>query len=112
MFTKELISKFETTPTPFYYYDMNLLRETLANLKKSADKYGYLVHYAVKANANPEILKTICSFGFGVDCVSGNEVLKAVECGFSPDKVVFAGVGKSDKEINEALDLNIFCFNS
>ena len=111
MFTKDLISKFENTPTPFYYYDMPLLRETLGLLKKVADKYGYLVHYAVKANANPEILKTICSFGFGVDCVSGNEVLKAVECGFSPDKVVFAGVGKSDKEINEALDLNIFCFN-
>ena len=111
MFTKDLISKFENTPTPFYYYDMPLLRETLGKLKNAADKYGYVVHYAVKANANPEILKTICSFGFGVDCVSGNEVLKAVECGFSPDKVVFAGVGKSDKEINEALDLNIFCFN-
>ncbi len=111
MFTKELISKFETTPTPFYYYDLSLLRRTLDTLLKAASKYGYKIHYAVKANANPEILKTICEYGFGADCVSGNEVLKAIECGFSPSKVVFAGVGKSDKEINDALAHDIFCFN-
>ena len=111
MFTKELISKFETTPTPFYYYDLSLLRRTLDTLFKAASKYGYKIHYAVKANANPEILKTICEYGFGADCVSGNEVLKAIECGFSPSKVVFAGVGKSDKEINDALAHDIFCFN-
>ena len=111
MFSKELISKFEGTPTPFYYYDMALLRRTLDSLQSAADKYGYKVHYAVKANANPEILKTIASYGFGADCVSGNEVLKAVECGFPSDKIVFAGVGKSDKEINDALANDIFCFN-
>lgn len=111
MFTKELISKFETTPTPFYYYDLSLLRRTLDTLLKAASKYGYKIHYAVKANANPEILKNICEYGFGADCVSGNEVLKAIECGFSPSKVVFAGVGKSDKEINDALAHDIFCFN-
>ena len=111
MFTKELISKFETTPTPFYYYDLPLLRRTLDTLFKAANKYGYKIHYAVKANANPEILKTICEYGFGADCVSGNEVLKAIECGFSPSKIVFAGVGKSDKEINDALAHDIFCFN-
>ena len=111
MFTKELISKFETTPTPFYYYDLSLLRRTLDTLFKAASKYGYKIHYAVKANANPVILKTICEYGFGADCVSGNEVLKAIECGFSPSKIVFAGVGKSDKEINDALAHDIFCFN-
>ena len=111
MFTKELISKFETTPTPFYYYDLPLLRRTLDTLFKAANKYGYKIHYAVKANANPEILKTICEYGFGADCVSGNEVLKAIECGFNPSKIVFAGVGKSDKEINDALAHDIFCFN-
>ena len=111
MFSKELISKFEGTPTPFYYYDMALLRRTLDTLSKATSKYGYNMHYAVKANANPEILKTISDYGFGADCVSGNEVLKAIECGFNPSKVVFAGVGKSDKEINDALAHDIFCFN-
>ena len=111
MFSKELISKFEGTPTPFYYYDMARLRRTLDTLSKATSKYGYNMHYAVKANANPEILKTISDYGFGADCVSGNEVLKAIECGFNPSKVVFAGVGKSDKEINDALAHDIFCFN-
>ncbi|MBO7142661.1 MAG: diaminopimelate decarboxylase [Bacteroidales bacterium] len=111
MFSKELISKFEGTPTPFYYYDMALLRRTLDTLSKATSKYGYNMHYAVKANANPVILKTISDYGFGADCVSGNEVLKAIECGFNPSKVVFAGVGKSDKEINDALAHDIFCFN-
>ena len=55
-----------------------MLRQTLDTLKKAADKYGYKIHYAVKANANPEILKIICSYGFGADCVSGNEVLKSI----------------------------------
>lgn len=111
MFNKNVIEKFKTFSTPFYYYDLDLLRQTLDTLKKAADKYGYKIHYAVKANANPEILKIICSYGFGADCVSGNEVLKAIECGFPADKVVFAGVGKSDKEIIAALKNDIFCFN-
>ena len=111
MFSKKIIEKFEQTPTPFYYYDTKLLRSTLETLKKSADKYGYLVHYAVKANANADLLKIISSYGFGADCVSGNEVVFANECGFDNKKIVFAGVGKSDKEINESLDRQIFCFN-
>lgn len=111
MFSDSLISKFENTPTPFYYYDMPLLRSTLEKLSKAANKYGYKVHYAVKANANTQILKTISEYGFGADCVSGNEVKMAAQCGFAPDKIVFAGVGKSDKEISDALDIKIFCFN-
>lgn len=111
MFSEEIINKFKQTPTPFYYYDKKLLQLTLDTLKKAADKYGYIVHYAVKANANPEILKIISSYGFGADCVSGNEVKQAVDCGFSGDKIVYAGVGKSDKEIKLALELGIFCFN-
>jgi diaminopimelate decarboxylase len=111
MFKNEEIEKFKTFNTPFYYYDLNLLRKTLGVLKEAADKYGYCVHYAVKANANEKILRIIASYGFGADCVSGNEVSKAVECGFEPSKVVFAGVGKSDAEILTALRLGIFCFN-
>ncbi|MCQ2252073.1 MAG: diaminopimelate decarboxylase [Bacteroidales bacterium] len=109
MFQKQ--DKFDNYSTPFYYYDMDLLRKTLDTLKSAVDKYGYNVHYAVKANANPRILKAISSYGFGADCVSGNEVLKAIECGFPASKVVYAGVGKSDLEITNALKNDIFCFN-
>lgn len=107
----ELQKKFELLPTPFYYYDMELLNQTLDIAKNEADKYGFHLHYAVKANFNEPILKLISEKGFGADCVSGREVETAVNAGFKTEEVVFAGVGKSDSEINSALDLNIFCFN-
>lgn len=105
------IEKFKNIETPFYYYDVNLLNETLNLVDNESSKYGFLVHYAIKANANPKILKIIAQKGFGADCVSGNEVQAAIEAGFPASKIVFAGVGKTDKEINLALDHNIFCFN-
>lgn len=106
------IGKFSEIETPFYYYDTDLLRKTLREINAEVGKYdGFCVHYAVKANANPKLLNVICQAGLGADCVSGGEVKAAVDSGFSPDKIVFAGVGKSDKEINLALDKNIFCFN-
>lgn len=108
---KELIEQFQSMPTPFYYYDMELLNKTLDAAKSEADKYGFHLHYAVKANFNAPILKLISEKGFGADCVSGREVEVAVENGFSSSDIVFAGVGKSDAEINSALDLDIFCFN-
>jgi len=111
MFTQNIVSKFNNIQTPFYYYDLDVLKKTLKALKKESDKYNFIVHYALKANANDEILSSIKSFGIGADCVSGNEVKKAVEAGFSSSHIVFAGVGKSDKEINYALDNSIFCFN-
>ena len=111
MFKQETINKFKTIPTPFYYYDLEVLKQTLQLLKTESNKYNYIVHYALKANANDVILDIIKSFSIGADCVSGNEVKKAVECNFHPDDIVFAGVGKSDDEINYALDNNIFCFN-
>ncbi len=97
--------------TPFYYYDMEILNTTLESIQNEAGQYGFKVHYAVKANANDRILKTICDAGFGADCVSGNEVKKAIETGFDASGVVFAGVGKADWEINLGLDNNIACFN-
>jgi len=111
MFTPETIQQFENTPTPFYHYDVNILERTLSVLKKEADRYNYHVHYALKANVNPTILKTIEQHGLGADCVSGNEIVRAVECGFESSTIAFAGVGKSDTEINTALDNDIFCFN-
>ncbi|MCQ2337139.1 MAG: diaminopimelate decarboxylase [Paludibacteraceae bacterium] len=97
--------------TPYYKYDMELLERTLQAIKDETAKYGFTEHYAIKANANPTILKKIASYGFGADCVSGGEVLAAVKAGFNPDKIVFAGVGKADWEIETAIDNNIFCFN-
>ena len=106
------LGKFKETDTPFYYYDTDLLRATLRMINSEAGKHeGFLVHYAVKANANPKILNIICQAGLGADCVSGGEIQAAVNAGFPPAKIVFAGVGKNDKEINLALDKNIFCFN-
>lgn len=111
MFDTSTITRFKNLETPFYYYDLGLLRQTLDACKKASDKYGFHVHYAMKANFNTEVVQTIRTYGFGADCVSGNEVTTAVASGFDKSKVVFAGVGKSDKEINTALDADIFCFN-
>ncbi|MDB5007205.1 MAG: lysA 1 [Mucilaginibacter sp.] len=112
MFSKDTISRFQQLETPFYYYDLDALRQTLAACHAASSKYGFHVHYAMKANFNPAVLDVIQSFGFGADCVSGNEVKAAIEHGFGKEKIVFAGVGKSDKEINLALDADIFCFNA
>ena len=111
MFNSDTLNRFRSVETPFYYYDLNLLQRTLSECKAAADKYDFHVHYAMKANFNEKVIRMIREAGFGADCVSGNEVKKAIEVGFSPDKVVFAGVGKSDREIIEALEQDIFCFN-
>lgn len=105
------IDRFKSIETPFYYYDVDLLKKTLQIVKEITLKYGYVQHYAVKANANHHLLQVIAAAGFGADCVSGNEIKAAVAAGFPASKIVFAGVGKTDKEINTALDYNIFCFN-
>ncbi len=106
------IDKFKETDTPFYYYDTDLLRTTLREINKEAGKHeGFHVHYAIKANANPKLLNIICQAGLGADCVSGGEIMAAVNAGFPGNKIVFAGVGKSDKEINIGIDKDIFCFN-
>lgn len=105
------VNKFRELETPFYYYDVNVLRDTLSCIKKEAGKYNFCVHYAVKANANHKVLSIIRENGFGADCVSGGEVRAAIKAGFPSDKIVYAGVGKTDWEIDLGLDYNIFCFN-
>ncbi|HEY5499918.1 MAG TPA: diaminopimelate decarboxylase [Bacteroidales bacterium] len=105
------VEKFSKLETPFYYYDTNILNQTLEVLTTEANKYNFKIHYALKANANPRILSIIHGYGLGADCVSGGEIRAAIQAGFPASKVVFAGVGKADWEINLALDHNIFCFN-
>ncbi|SET28837.1 diaminopimelate decarboxylase [Prevotella sp. kh1p2] len=106
------LDKFLNKETPFYYYDTALLRQTLQTIRAEAGKHdNFSVHYAVKANANPKLLNIISMSGLGADCVSGGEIQAAVNAGFAADKIVYAGVGKSDWEINLGLDKNILCFN-
>lgn len=106
------IEKFELKETPFYYYDSALLRQTLRAINDEVGRHdNWHVHYAVKANANPKVLNIIREAGLGVDCVSGGEIETVLNAGFSASKIVFAGVGKSDWEINIGLDAGIFCFN-
>ena len=104
--------KLKTIQTPFYYYDAELLRQTLRAINTEAEKHeGFVVHYAVKANANAKLLRIIREAGLGADCVSGGEIEASIKAGFPSSKIVFAGVGKSDWEINLGLDNDIFCFN-
>ena len=105
------IEKFKLKETPFYYYDEDLLRDTLKSLIEQIKDKPFIIHYAIKANHNLKILKIIKEFEIGVDTVSGGEIKCALEAGFSSEKIVFAGVGKTEKEINYAIDNNIYCFN-
>ena len=106
------IQKFNSIETPFYYYDIELLNQTIKAIQKEIEGKPFYVHYALKANTNSKLLKHIAKQGFGADCVSGNEVLKAIECGFNPRNVAFAGVGKTNKEIEIGLENDIFSFNT
>lgn len=105
------IEKLDKIATPFYFYDIELLEKTVDFVARLAEKHNIKVHYAVKANVERRVLEYISSKGFGADCVSGNEVLHAHDCGFPADKIVYAGVGKTDKEIYNALKLGIEAFN-
>ena len=106
-----MIHAFQKLSTPFYYYDITLLRETLRLASEEARRHHFHLHYAVKANANPRLLAVIREYGLGADCVSGNEVAAALESNFPGSSIVYAGVGKSDKEIRFALENDILCFN-
>ena len=105
------IERLDKIATPFYYYDMDLFRKTVDLVAELAAQHDIKVHYAIKANVERRLLEYISSKGFGADCVSGNEVLHAHSCGFPAGKIVYAGVGKSDKEIYNALKLGIEAFN-
>lgn len=111
MLSRRIKDKLESIQTPFYLYDMELLRTTLETAKEESERYGYKIHYALKANFEQRIFDTVREFGMGVDCVSGNEVRYSIESGFAADSIVFAGVGKSDDEIRYGIEQGIFAFN-
>ena len=105
------IEQLDKIATPFYYYDMDLFHKTVDHVAELAQQHDIKVHYAIKANVERRLLEYISSKGFGADCVSGNEVLHAHSCGFPAGQIVYAGVGKSDKEIYDAMMLGIEAFN-
>ena len=111
MISQKDIKRFNAIKTPFYFYDLNVLRNNLEKVKNESERYGFIVHYAIKANANPDLLRLISTYGFGADCVSGNEIERSIEAGFNAEKIAFAGVGKSDSEIITGLESSIFAFN-
>jgi diaminopimelate decarboxylase len=111
MIDKKTLEKIRDLPTPFYFYDLDVLNATCETVRKESLNSGFKVHYAIKANSNPRILKIISSYGFGADCVSWNEIERAMATGFKPSEIVFAGVGKTDRDITAALKAEIFCFN-
>src|SRR5699024_4005271 len=101
----------KTLETPAYYYDLGLLRRTLLQARQQADAHNYKIHYAIKANNNPRILKAVQESGLGADCVSGGEIEWAMTYGFNSQHVFFAGVGKTDEEIRFGIEHQIACFN-
>ncbi len=105
------IDNFQSIDTPFYYYDIALLQKTIKTAQEALGNGPYQIHYAFKANSNRRILNEVLRFGLGADCVSGNEVNRAVELGFDSRNILFAGVGKTDKEINLGIKHDIFAFN-
>ena len=105
------VEKFRSLNPPFYYYDLDLLRRTLEEVKTHGLSKGYHVHYAIKANFNFRILEIVREAGLGIDCVSGKEIERAIEAGFKPEQIAFAGVGKTDEEIRTGLKHDIFSFN-
>lgn len=111
MNNKYPINKFKSIETPFYYYNIDLLDKTIQTIQSQIEGKPYFVHYALKANTNDRLLKHIAQHGLGADCVSGNEITKAINSGFKPHEIAFAGVGKTDKEIGIALKHDIFSFN-
>ena len=111
MISRQLSSKLKGFETPFYLYDIALLRQTLESVVSESKKYDYKLHYAIKANYDDRILEIIKEYGLGIDCASGNELQKAIESGFDPKGIVYAGVGKRDKEIKYAISQDILTIN-
>ena len=111
MLSRHLGKKLLAYETPFYLYDTALLRQTLESVVYESQRYNYKVHYAIKANYDDHLLAIIREYGIGIDCASGNELRKAIETGFDPKGIVYAGVGKRDKELRYAIEQNILAIN-
>ena len=105
------IDKLKKYETPYYYYNTSLLNETIDEVLRLSKLHNLKIHFSLKSNFNEKIIRLFASHKeLGADCVSGGEVNYALNF-FDPKEVVFAGIGKSDKEIENAVDKGIFCIN-
>lgn len=100
-------------PSPLYLYSENVLRENYLSFQKAAEKFfdDFQICFALKANPNRELLKTLAAQGAGADIVSGGELERALESGIDASKIVFSGVGKTKAEIKKAILAGIYSFN-
>ena len=98
--------------TPVYVYSRALIEENFRRFDGAFAPVPHLVCYAMKANGNLAVLKALAALGAGVDVVSGGELRAALECGVPPDRIVFSGVGKTEKEIRLGVDVGILAFNA
>ncbi len=101
----------EAIGTPFYCYSTATLTRHYRVFADAFADIDALVCYAMKANSNQAVLKTLAGLGAGADVVSGGELARALAAGIAPEKIMFSGVGKTADEIDAALAAGIFCFN-
>ena len=101
----------EGAGTPAYVYSYSALKQAYEELDEAFSGLDHMVCYAVKANGNLAVLRSLASFGAGADIVSSGELYRVMKAGFDPKKVVFAGVGKTEKEIVAGLGERILLFN-
>jgi len=99
------------TGTPFYLYSHATLKRHFQVFSEAFDGVPKLICYSAKANTNLAVLKLFADLGCGLDIVSGGELYRGLKAGFSPDRIVYSGVGKTVAEIDYALDTGILVFN-
>jgi diaminopimelate decarboxylase len=107
----DLIALADAVGTPFYCYSTATLQR---HYRVFADAFGdvdALVCYAMKANSNQSVLRTLAKLGAGSDVVSGGELKRALAAGFPPEKILFSGIGKTEAELRQALAADILCIN-
>ena len=97
--------------TPFYCYSSSYIESQYKEFSASLSQIPHVVCYSVKANSNIAIIKTLANLGAGADVVSGGELVRALEAGVPPEKIVFSGVGKSAAELTMALEKDILQIN-
>ncbi len=97
--------------TPFYLYSAAEIKHSCTVIRESGRGYDFKPYYALKANFNPALLKIILQQGFGADIVSGGELYFARRAGFKNDSIVFAGVGKTENELRQAVEAGIASIN-
>ena len=108
---RSLLEKLKKYPTPYYYYNTTLLNQTIDEIIRLSKEHDLKIHFSLKSNFNEKVVNLFASHPeIGADCVSGGEVEFALQK-FPKDKIVFAGIGKTDEEIENAVNNSIFCIN-